>query len=276
MRTELVSIPTDTAPLDGALHRPASGSTRGAVLLLHGNTMNFYVGPPRFLPPRLTELGFTCLAFNRRGHDILTTRDSREPEGGAFQTAAQGVADNEYAAAYLAERGFESPVVVGHSNGGTLGARFAADHPTTRALVLLSAHRGGPEILRRTCDLGHLAGDDLDATLSRARELVATGANDQLLLVPGWWYAISAESLVDREENTPDLLACAERVTCPSLFVVGDSEPASVFPAAEFAAVTQAPSDVEVVADCGHFYRGREAAVVDAVAAWLEELTSAG
>jgi hypothetical protein len=28
---------------------------RGAVLLFHGNTMNFYVGAPRFLPPVLTR-----------------------------------------------------------------------------------------------------------------------------------------------------------------------------------------------------------------------------
>jgi hypothetical protein len=46
MRTELVSIPTDTLPLDGAFYEPESGATAGAVLLFHGNTMNFYVGAP--------------------------------------------------------------------------------------------------------------------------------------------------------------------------------------------------------------------------------------
>ena len=50
MRTELISIPTATTPLDGALHWP-DGPVTGAVLLFHGNTMNFYVGAPRFLPP---------------------------------------------------------------------------------------------------------------------------------------------------------------------------------------------------------------------------------
>src|SRR6266481_1015651 len=51
MRTELISIETDTLPLDGAFHRPDGEATAGAVLLFHGNTMNFYVGAPRFLPP---------------------------------------------------------------------------------------------------------------------------------------------------------------------------------------------------------------------------------
>ena len=52
MRTQLVSIPTATTPLDGALHLPDGPPTAGAVLLFHGNTMNFYIGAPRFLPAR--------------------------------------------------------------------------------------------------------------------------------------------------------------------------------------------------------------------------------
>ena len=89
MRTELISISTPTTPLDGALHRTEEGvRVRGAVLLFHGNTMNFYIGAPRFLPPALTRLGFVCLAFNRRGHDILSIRDSRAAEGAALSTLA--------------------------------------------------------------------------------------------------------------------------------------------------------------------------------------------
>ena len=47
MHTELVTIETDTLPLDGAFYQPDGGATAGAVLLFHGNTMNFYVGAPR-------------------------------------------------------------------------------------------------------------------------------------------------------------------------------------------------------------------------------------
>jgi len=83
MRTQLVTIPTDTNPLEGAFHEPDAGKAAGAVLLFHGNTMNFYVGAARFLPPVLTRLGLACLAFNRRGHDVLSTRNSRIVEGGA-------------------------------------------------------------------------------------------------------------------------------------------------------------------------------------------------
>ena len=109
MKTTLVSIPTPTIPLDGAWYEPDSetirGTARGAVLLFHGNTMNFYTGAPRFLPPALTDLGFTCLAFNRRGHDILAIRDSRAAEGAAFQTYEEAIEDNRLAAAWLAVKG---------------------------------------------------------------------------------------------------------------------------------------------------------------------------
>jgi pimeloyl-ACP methyl ester carboxylesterase len=100
MRTELISIATDTLPLDGAFYLPDTAAS-GAVMLLHGNTMNFYVGAPRFLPPVLTRLGFACLAFNRRGHDILSIRDSRASEGAAFQLTREGIEDNNYAARWL-------------------------------------------------------------------------------------------------------------------------------------------------------------------------------
>jgi len=101
VRTQLVSIPTDTLPLDGAYYEPEQGAAAGAVLLFHGNTMNFYTGAPRFLPPALTRLGLACLAFNRRGHDILTTRASRTAEGGAYQFTHEAIADNNSAAAWL-------------------------------------------------------------------------------------------------------------------------------------------------------------------------------
>jgi pimeloyl-ACP methyl ester carboxylesterase len=270
---ELVEIPTSSRSLDG-LYYPPARPARGVVMLLHGNTMNFYVGAPRFLPPALAPLGLGCLAFNRRGHDILSTRDSREPVGGAFQTAAEGLEDNECAAAFLRHRGFERPIVVGHSNGGMLGAAFAAGHPETAALVLLSAHVGGRGIVGLSVAAGQLAADRHEEVLTRARRLVAEGRGRELLLVPGWWYAISAESYVDRVERTPSLLEAAPRIRCPVLFVVGDQEDPAVYPARVFADAAGGPCAVVVVPACDHFYRGREQEVASVVAEWLADQVS--
>ncbi len=271
MTIELVSIPTAHQPLDGLLYRP-DGPVRGGVLLFHGNTTNFYSGPSRFLPPYLVDAGFVCLAFNRRGHDVVITRPGKLPGGGAFQTAAEGIDDDEQAARYLASEGFDRPIVIGHSNGGLLGSQFAADHPETAALVLLSAHAGGPDTYLRAGAAGELGAGQSQHHLDLARSLVADGRGDELMLVPGWWYAISAASLVDRHENTPDLLDNARSITCPALFLVGDREAAEVYPAEAFASRSPGRAEARIVADCDHWYTGVEDTVARMVVDWLTDV----
>jgi pimeloyl-ACP methyl ester carboxylesterase len=267
VKTTLVTIPTPTTPLDGAWYEPA-GPVRGAALLLHGNTMNFYTGAPRFLPPVLAELGLACLAFNRRGRDILGIRDSRAAEGAAFQLIDEAIEDNRIAARWVAQRGYPDPAVIGHSNGGMLAVQHVADHPRTPALVLLSAHCGGKDMLPLACAAGLLAGSQLNSTLWKARELVRAGMGRELLLLPGWWYVASAESFLDLA-NCPDILALAPRISCPVLYLRGDREPRDLYPAEAFAARCGAPCTVQVVPDCDHFYRGREEEIARRVTSWL-------
>ena len=270
MQTQLISIPTDTVALEGALHEPDNGKAAGAVLLFHGNTMNFYVGAPRFLPPVLTRLGLACLAFNRRGHDILSTRNSRQAEGGAFQFTREAIADNRIAAEWLAARGFPAPVVIGHSNGGMLGTQHVVDHPQTPALVLLSAGRGG----RNAGSGGReklLAGDRMDELTAQAEALVQAGRGRELMFMPGWWWVISAESFLDRVRTVPDTIALAPKIKCPVLCIRGDQEDADRYPTEEFQRAAGGPYRVEVIPDCDHYYNGREEMVAGIVAGWLKQ-----
>ncbi len=271
MNVEPVTIETDTTPLDGLLYRP-DGPAAGAVQLMHGNTMNFYVGPSRFLPPRLVELGFACLAYNRRGHDVLSNRDSRLLEGGAYQTIGEAIADNRYARSWLDGRGYPAPVAIGHSNGGMLAVRHVADHPDTPGLVLLSAHRGGRDLMRTMADHGLMAAHRYEEITAEALRLVEDGRGRELLVVPGWWYVVSARTYVEYLLHCPDLLELAPAVTCPTLFLVGDQEPDSLYPAHAFAGRAAAPVEVVVVEDCGHYYTGREEQVGGIVAGWLNGL----
>jgi len=268
VRTQLVSIPTDTMPLEGALHEPDGGPATGAVLFFHGNTMNFYVGAPRFLPPALTRLGLVCLAFNRRGHDILSSRNSRTPEGGAFQSTREAIADNRIAAEWMKARGFAAPVVIGHSNGGMLGTQHVIDHPQTPALVLLSAGRGGRNAGSGGKE-GLFAGDRMDELTAQAEKMVKAGHGRELMFMPGWWYVISAESFLDRIATVPDTIALAPRIKCPVLAIRGDKEDADRYPAEEFQRHAGGPCEVEIVANCDHFYNGREDTVTALVAKWL-------
>lgn len=268
MRTELVTIPTDTTPLDGAFHWPDDRPIRGAVLLFHGNTMNFYVGAPRFLPPALTRLGLACLAFNRRGHDILSIRDSRAAEGAAFQLTREAIEDNRLAAAWLVARGYDAPVVIGHSNGGMLSVPHVVAHPKTPCLVLLSAHAGGRQN-ERVSQIGLFAGERFAEIRAQAEALCAAGRGRELIFLPHWWYVTSAEAFMDRITAMPNTLDLAPQIKCPVLYVRGDQEPAEHYPAEKFRDRAGGPCDVEIVPNCDHFYKGREDAVTRLVAGWL-------
>jgi pimeloyl-ACP methyl ester carboxylesterase len=266
---ELVSVPAGDADIDGLWYPAPAPRSRAAVMLMHGNGGNFYTGPARFLPPHLVPRGFACFAFNRRGHDTLTAR-KRDPAGNAYQTAAQTRADNLTARAYLADRGFPSPVLIGHSNGGLYAACHAAEHPGVRALVLLSAHCGGPEMLARASALGLLARDQRADLSARARELVAAGRPEALMLLPGWWYLTSAAAYLDLETNVPRLLDAAPAIRCPVLYLRGELEDPDLYPAQAFAARAGCPVDVRVIPGSDHFYTGREERVAAMVADWLE------
>lgn len=272
MRTELVTIETNTEqPLDGAWYEPDGGATAGAVMLCHGNTMNFYVGAPRFLPPALTELGYACLSFNRRGHDILSNRNSRAVEGAAFQTTGEAIEDNEFAAEWMAEKGHNAPIVIGHSNGGFLGVQHVARHPETPALILLSAHAGGKvqENLASTTKL--LGGAQTPEFKILAQEMVDDGRGDDLMLLPGWWYVITANSYVDRMSSMPSTVETAAHISCPTLFIRGDQEIPAAYPAEDYAAKAGGPVDVEIVENCDHYYKGREDEIIKLVVAWLRD-----
>jgi len=271
VRIETVSIETDTTPLDGLLYLPATGDLRGAVQLMHGNTMNFYVGPPRFLPRYLTQLGLACLAYNRRGHDVLSNRNSRDLEGGAYQTLAQAITDNRLARGWLNDRGFPPPFVVGHSNGGMLGVRHVVDWADTPGLVLLSAHRGGKGIMRLMADNGLMAADRYGEITDSARRLVAEGNGNQLMLVPGWWYVISATTYVEYLDHCPDTVELAAQIPCETLIVRSQEEPAEVYPTEELAERSPHAVTIKILDAGGHYYVGGEQQVGVTVASWIGE-----
>jgi pimeloyl-ACP methyl ester carboxylesterase len=136
-------------------------------------------------------------------------------------------------------------------------------------LILLSAHGGGTEGVRRSSAAGLMAGDRLDEITARARALQAAGNGHELMLMPGWWYAITADSFLDRLTQMPDILTLAPRITCPVLYIRGDEESAENYPAEKFQAAAAGPCDVDIVPNCDHFYNGREDAIIARVTAWL-------
>jgi len=273
MRTDLVSIPTPTHPLDAAYYTP-HGMIKGAAMYCHGNQMNFYVCAARFLAPHVTGLGYAFLAFNRRGHDSVSTYNSHEPVGGAYQTVAEGIEDNELAARFLAEKGFHKPIVIGHSNGGVLASEHVANHPETGALILLSAHAGGNRMKNPRAARNYSLAGNAEELKRHAETLVAAGKPRQLMLIPDWWWVISARTYLDRLTNAPDLVENAKKIKCPVLFIRGDQEPMDNYPAERFKENCAGPCEVVIVPDCDHFYVGAEERVAKTVTEWLSHTLS--
>jgi pimeloyl-ACP methyl ester carboxylesterase len=269
MPLELVSIPTDTDALDGLFYTPDSGDIIAAVMIFHGNCHNFYTGPSRFMPELLTRRGFACLAFNRRGHDMIVSLKGRQIGGGSFQTAAEGIADNNYAASWLAARGFAKPIVIGHSNGGMLGIKHCADHHDVQGLVVMSGHLGGRRISNLTSAAGNFAQDRMAEFTAKAEDMVDKGRGHDLMLLPDWWWVISADSFLDRSLNTPDIFVEGPKVKCPTLYLRGDKEPREIYPAEDYAAKAGGGCEVRIVPNCDHFYTGHEASITAEIGDWL-------
>ena len=134
--------------------------------------------------------------------------------------------------------------------------------------MLLSAHSGGPRQVADASLAGLMAGERLAEITAQARAMMASGRGRDLLLMPGWWYVTSAESFLDRMASMPAILELAPHIACPTLFIRGDQESRDTYPAEEFR--TRAPRcEVAIIADCDHFYVGRETAVIQPVAGWL-------
>jgi hypothetical protein len=99
--------------------------------------------------------------------------------------------------------------------------------------------------------------------------MVAQGRGRELMLLPGWWWVISAESLLDYSRNMPATLDNACKIKSRVLYVCGDQEPPDLYPAQEFAERCPSPCEVRILPDCDHFYTGLESQTAALVADWL-------
>lgn len=272
MNIDLISIPTNTHQLDGLHYRPTSSSnSRNVAQLFHGNTMNFYTGCCKFLPPDLISIGISALAYNRRGHDILAIRNSRNVEGGALQMTSEAIADNSYARDWLLKKGYTPPICIGHSNGGVLAAKHSAAYQDTPALILLSAHIGGKEMLPIASSKGLFGGSKFPEIIDIAKEMLAKGQGEQIMQMPGWYWITTPKSIIDLASNLPSLIEEASKIKCPVLFIRGDQEPEDLYPAEEFQKECKSSVDIVIIENSNHFYVGAENTVRETICNWLND-----
>ena len=153
--------------------------------------------------------------------------------------------------------------------GGLLAAKHVADYSDTPALVLMSAHMGGKNVVPVASRNGLFGRDKLPELIDEAERRIADGKGDDLMLMPGWYWVTTAQSFLDYANNLPHLLKQAPKITCPVLFIRGDQEPAELYPAEEFRELCKGPVEIAVIENCNHFY---EEQINEIVCSWIEEV----
>lgn len=194
MSLELVTLSTaDGIEIDGAWYLPDEAAPRrtAAILIVHGQTWNFYRGPSRWLPPLLAGSGYVCLALNMRDHDLGEVKD--------FDLSHH---DLTAGIEFLEQRGAGEAVLLGHGyacNKLLCHTALSGDRRTfRRVLMTLGAVKAyKPEIWEKVLrSAGEIRGetlvvqgaaDPLIAARERADELVqvARGATLEVVLLEG-------------------------------------------------------------------------------------------
>lgn len=239
-------------------------------LFLHG-----YGDSLRFFDPLLPHLpaGIRAVCVTQRGHG-----DADKPASGY---ALQDFADD--VAAFLDTLGVASAVIVGHSSGGYVAQRFAADHPgRVSGLCLIGSpfslqHRTAPFADAVAALRDPVAIDAVRAilgTVPTVRELPQAFLDEMLgesaKMPARVWRAVLA--------GLTDALPPAARagaITAPTLILCGDRD--EILAAAEQRELRDAipHSELITIRDAGHLVVwDQPGAVGRALAEWAERTTA--
>lgn len=261
------------------LDKNATSDTSDATLIyVHSKGGNFYTGPGWFIPEADGRDRFAHIGLNMRCHDLAYSRGDLPyvdfeagggyiaVDGGYWEDLEIGHLDIEVAVDLARElRPGTAVFLVGHSSGGFYIADYAARHPgEIDGMIFLSPVLSHNRVIEKwfpTEAERMSAADDCAA-------LCARGAGQQLIPVPAWFYAISAQSFLQRlgESEAPleDRLAVTDR---PRVFIWGAAETR----AGRWRDLAQrVKGDAVEIRDSDHNYLGREAEVSQAVLEWVE------
>jgi pimeloyl-ACP methyl ester carboxylesterase len=258
--------------IDGALFEPVGGTSVAAVVHLHGKGGNFYTGPGRFVPDLTAAEPITHLSINMHCHDLGYTRyEIPSPDfttaevpvaGGFWERISEGHRDVAAAVEFLREQGHTRIFLSGHSSGGFYAVDYAARDAGLAGLALLS-----PLTSNRTALPRWFPGEgQLEEALQLARTMVAEGRGQHLIPLSSWYYAISAESLLERAADSDDgwehKLAALD---CPVLMIWGEAESRDRLWAGIVRRIGRADIGTLSLPGCEHHFAGFERDVAEAV-----------
>jgi pimeloyl-ACP methyl ester carboxylesterase len=271
-QTEICTFKTsDNERLHGALLTPPQSPADLALVFVHGVAMNFYLPPLFLFGQELAARGYHCFVINTRGHDWICRAGNLTRFGGAaYENLDDCLADLDGALAFLAGRGYQRFVLVGHSLGAIKsiiyqGIRHRSD---MAGIVSCSAPKQFySERIARQPKFREL--------IEQAESLVSDGRGDDLMSVavgatPG---IFSARTHLDKygKDDRNDCRSYAKSLGCPLLAIVGGAEPKLFHEyAQEIVANAGADATYEQVDGGNHFYNRHIAQIVEVIDRWLQ------
>lgn len=302
MKVELVEVVTDDQLVHaGALLEAASPVNQvpgvDAVLMMHGNSLNFYHPFFRYFAEQLAAIGCATLRANNRGHDVIhrpvgvrdnvSALESFHVEPAAyFGTACEAFDDcrRDWRAwlTFLWDRGYRRLLLWGHSRGAVKTAYYLAiEHdPRVQACILAS-----PPHFSYARWMQSPQADLFAADLAEAQWLVDLGQPDGLVHVQvPMDYLTTAGAYLDQygPAEKYNVMWLIGAIRCPVLAISGTEEVAKRFGfdglPAGFSQIRQAKPDLTHLSVPGgdHFYTGKQEYVLERVLEWLASLSPAG
>jgi pimeloyl-ACP methyl ester carboxylesterase len=278
VKSEFVRLKTgDGITLHGALWTPASGKARIGIIIAPGGGSEFYSDWLVWLGENFARSGYIALSMNRRDH-------GQEQWYHNFELSAM---DHKYMIDFLAARGAQAIVLVGHSYGTVTAPYYvmASEDPRVKAIILYGPHGYNRDGLMRA--FGSRA--EYEQTVAKAKERVAAGfGRDTFLLppiIPGGQPRLSSyEAFLNK--GGPDTKAVPVEIIrkVQGRPILAIRDPADPFPATIPPAQQQlqeANKNLEYIllrdirngkmVPAAHQFRGREEEVLRITLAWLKK-----
>jgi pimeloyl-ACP methyl ester carboxylesterase len=285
MHVELVrTVTSDGLRLDGALAAPlvarsVSEGSATAAILLHGVAGNFYTSSA-FEPliPLLQELGLAVLSVNTRGHDSVfgsMAANIRRRFGAAYETVDDCRLDIAAWIEFLASRGHERIVLIGHSLGA-IKAVYGMAHekwPQVTAIVAAS-----PPRLSYSAFMNSTESSTFWESMSTAETMVAEKRSDELFTGKfPFPLLITAAGYVDKygPSERYNILKYAAEIPSPALFAYGSKElrlggvAFEGLPEALAELPSEAGREIVVIEGADHMYSGVADHLAAVVARWI-------
>jgi pimeloyl-ACP methyl ester carboxylesterase len=247
--------------------------------LLHGVAGNFYTSSTfDAVTPALQQVGLTVLSVNTRGHDSVfgaSLGSIRHRFGAAYEIVDECRHDIAAWVEFLASRGHERIVLIGHSLGAIKAVYCQAHDKLSQVAAVIAA---SPPRLNYSAFMNAPESSTFFESFAAADQMAKAGRGDDLFTSKfPFPLLITASAYIDKygPAERYNILKFAADLPCPALFTYGSKELSHGgiafigLPEALLSLSGVERRQVVVIEGADHIYTGLGNELAKAMTAWL-------